>query len=47
MFILAGELSQNEGDQCEKNALGGDQGYDPDSGSDLLRSLIRVNRLPP
>ena len=47
MFILAGELSQNEGDQCEKNDLGGGQGYDPDSGSDLLPSLDRVNRLPP
>ena len=47
VFILAGELSQNEGGQCEESDLGGGQGYDPGSGSDLLRSLIRVNRLPP
>ena len=47
VFILAGELSQNEGGQCEETDLGGGQGYDPGSGSDLLRSLIRVNRLPP
>ena len=45
-FILAGELSQNEAGQCEETDLGGNQGYGSGSGSDLLHSLARVNRLP-
>ena len=46
-FILTGELSQNEAGECEETDLGGSQGYDSGSGSDLLRSLVHVNRLPP